>query len=103
MLQFDRPFPRATKADAKELAVLLDYAGAGLPSYLWSQLAAPGESRWEVGRRHAEREEGSFSYRNAVVAEEQSETVAALIGYQLISPSPLTAPPVFFPMQELEN
>ena len=68
-------FRPATKADASALAVLVDIAGEGLPAHLWSTLKVPGQSILEVGRERASREEGGFSYRNAVVAEVGGEKV----------------------------
>jgi hypothetical protein len=73
----------ATKADASALAVLVDIAGEGLPAHLWSTLKAPGESILEVGRERATREEGGFTYRNAIVAEAGGEIAACLVGYRL--------------------
>jgi ribosomal protein S18 acetylase RimI-like enzyme len=79
-------FRPATKADASALAVLVDIAGEGLPAYLWSTLNAPGQSILEVGRERAAREEGGFSYRNAIVAEVGGEIAACLVGYRLNEP-----------------
>jgi GNAT superfamily N-acetyltransferase len=76
----------ATKADASALAVLVDMAGEGLPAHLWSTLKAPGQSILEVGRERAAREEGGFSYRNAIVAEIEGEIAACLVGYRLDDP-----------------
>ncbi len=76
----------ATKADASALAVLVDIAGEGLPAHLWSTLKAPGESILEVGRERATREEGGFTYRNAIVAEAGGEIAACLVGYRLDDP-----------------
>jgi ribosomal protein S18 acetylase RimI-like enzyme len=73
----------ATRRDAADIALLVDIAGRGLPSYLWSQLAAHGQSSWEVGRARALREEGGFSYRNARIAEAGAEVAGLLIGYPL--------------------
>ena len=89
------------------MAELIDFAGEGLPSYLWARMAEPGEGVWDVGRRRARREEGSFSYRNAVVLEEDGRVVACLVGYPLPDrPEPIDlaqTPPMFVPLQELEN
>lgn len=76
----------ATLADASALAVLMDMAAQGMPSLLWSTLAAPAQSALEVGRDRARREEGGFSYRNAIVAELNGEVVGSLIGYRLDDP-----------------
>jgi len=106
MTEFSVPYRRATQADASALADLVDFAGEGLPSYLWSKMAQDGESALDVGRRRAQREEGSFSYRNAVVADEGGSVVAALIGYKLPDrqePIGPDMPAMFVPLQELEN
>jgi ribosomal protein S18 acetylase RimI-like enzyme len=106
-VQLEPPFRRATPGDAHALAELIDFAGEGLPSYLWGRMAEPGEGVWDVGRRRARREEGGFSYRNAVLREEDGRVVACLIGYPLPDgPEPIDlaqTPPMFVPLQELEN
>ena len=99
-------FRPATKADAAALAVLVDIAGEGLPAYLWSTLRAPGQSLLEVGRERAGREEGGFSYRNAIIAELDGEIAAALVGYRLDDPYELgdldALPELVRPLVELE-
>jgi ribosomal protein S18 acetylase RimI-like enzyme len=100
------PFRRAAPEDAKALAELIDFAGQGLPTYLWAKMAEPGETVWEVGQRRARRDEGSFSWRNAVMLEEGGEAVATLMGYLLpeaAEPIPADLPAIFVPLQELEN
>ncbi len=99
-------FRPATKEDAAALAELVNYAGEGLPLYLWTKLAKEGEDPWAVGRARASREEGAFSYRNATVIEEDGECAGCLIGYEIPDhPKPIAAdtPPIFVPFQELEN
>jgi ribosomal protein S18 acetylase RimI-like enzyme len=107
MIDLDPPYRRATPEDAGALARLINYAGEGLPLYLWTQMAEAQEDPWEVGRRRARREEGAFSYRNAIVAELDGEIVACLIGYPLPDLPELTntedMPPLFVPLQELED
>jgi ribosomal protein S18 acetylase RimI-like enzyme len=83
-------FRPATKADAAALAVLVDIAGEGLPAHLWSTLRAPGQSILEMGRERAAREEGGFSYHNAMVAEVDGEVAASLVGYRLDDPYDLS-------------
>lgn len=99
-------FRPATKADAAALAVLIDIAGEGMPAYMWSTLAAPGQSALELGRERARREEGGFSYRNAVVAEIDGEIAASLVGYRLDDPYDLATlddmPPIVHPLVRLE-
>jgi hypothetical protein len=83
MIALEPPFRYATPDDAAGLAELINFAGEGLPLYLWTDMAERGESPWEVGRRRALREVGSFSYRNAVVAEADGGAIASLVGYPL--------------------
>src|SRR5262245_12490834 len=92
--------------DAALLAELVNYAGEGLPLYLWSRMADPGETAWDVGRRRAAREEGSFSYRNATIVEHDGDAAGCLIGYAIPDdPIPIAAdmPAMFVALQELEN
>jgi ribosomal protein S18 acetylase RimI-like enzyme len=97
----------ATLADAHALAELINYAGEGLPLYLWERMTQPGENAWDVGRRRAKREEGSFSYRNTLIAERDETIMACLIGYPLAAvPEPIdyeAMPAMFVPLQELED
>jgi ribosomal protein S18 acetylase RimI-like enzyme len=97
----------ATRADAPALAELVNLAGEGLPLYLWTSMAAPGQDASEVGRSRALREEGGFSYRNSVIAELDGETAGCLIGYALakerVQTDLTSVPPMFVPLQELED
>jgi ribosomal protein S18 acetylase RimI-like enzyme len=96
----------AVKADAPALAELVNYAGEGMPLYLWGNLAAPGEDPWQIGRARAERETGAFSYRNALVIQRDGECAGCLIGYPIPEqpgPVPSDIPAMFVPLQELEN
>jgi ribosomal protein S18 acetylase RimI-like enzyme len=101
------PFRRATPDDAAALADLVNMAGEGLPLYIWRGLAEAEEDPWLVGRQRAARESGAFSYRNAIVLEEEGKVVACLVGYRLPdTPEPIdygTMPQMFVPLQELEN
>ena len=64
----NRPhFRLTTPQDAFALAELANFAGYGMQLYLWEKLAEAGQSPWDVGRKRAAREHGSFSYRNATV------------------------------------
>ena len=77
-----------------------------MPLYLWGRLAEPGEAAWDVGRRRAAREEGSFSYRNATIIEQYGQYAGCLIGYAIPDnpePVPDDMPAMFVPLQELEN
>lgn len=69
-------------------------------------MAAAGETAWDVGRRRTARDEGSFSYRNAVMIDHDGGRAGCLIGYEIPDePKPIAAgmPAMFVPMQELEN
>lgn len=99
-------FRPATPEDAPLLAELVNYAGEGLPLYLWSKLAGPGETALDVGRTRAARDEGAFSWTNATIIEHERQPVGCLIGYDIPDhPEPIPAdfPPMFVPLQELEN
>lgn len=106
MLPLKPPFRAARPDDAPLLAELVNYAGEGLPLYLWGKLAGPGENPWDIGRQRAAREEGGFSYRNAVMIEHEGHAAGCLVGYELPDepePVPPDLPAMFVPLQELEN
>jgi ribosomal protein S18 acetylase RimI-like enzyme len=97
---------KARPDDAEHLAQFVNMASEGLAYYLWERMAEPGETAWDVGRRRARREEGSFSYRNGVIAEVGGTVAGCLVGYRLPDrPEPIGAdmPAMFVPLQELEN
>ena len=73
----------ATREDAAAMAELVNFAGEGLPLYLWSKMATPGQDPWDVGRARAQRETGGFSYRNTIILEQDGQVVGCLIGYPL--------------------
>ena len=105
-MQLTPPFRAATPDDAQALAELVDFASEGLALYVWTKLAGPGGDPWAVGRDRLLREVGGFSYRNAVVMEREGRVAAGLIGYRLPDrpePIPDTMPPMFVPLQLLEN
>jgi ribosomal protein S18 acetylase RimI-like enzyme len=90
---------------APDLARLVDLAGEGLASFLWAEMAEPGETALDVGVRRAERDEGAFSWRNAVLAEVEGSVAGMLVAYRIAdAPVPLDdVPAMFRPMQALEN
>lgn len=99
-------FRPARIEDAAMLAELVNYAGEGLPLYLWGKIAATGETPWDVARQRAARESGSFSYRNATIIEHSGKAAGSLIGYAIPEVAePITAdmPARFVPLQQLEN
>jgi ribosomal protein S18 acetylase RimI-like enzyme len=104
MMDQEARFCPARPEDASVLAELVNCEG--LPLYWWGKLTEPGETAWEVGRKRAARNDGSFSYRNATVIEYEGRAVGTLIGYEIADhPGPIAAdmPAMFVPLQELEN
>jgi ribosomal protein S18 acetylase RimI-like enzyme len=107
MIELPIPHRPARVDDALAMAELVNMAGEGLPLYLWTHLAAPGQSPWAFGQERARRESGAFSYRNTIVREEAGDVAAVLIGYPLEDePAPVDytdMPPMFVPLQQLED
>ncbi len=92
--------------DATLLAQLVNYAGEGMPLYLWEKTAENEQTGWDVGKERASREEGGFSYRNATIIEQDGKAAGCLIGYEIgETPQTITPdmPKMFVPLQELEN
>jgi ribosomal protein S18 acetylase RimI-like enzyme len=100
------PFRKATPVDARAMVDLVHFASEGLALYLWTRTAPPGVDPWAIGRERAQREAGSFSYRNTIVVESQGRVAAGLIGYPIADmpePLPTNLPPIVVPLQELED
>jgi len=84
---------------------LIDYAGAGIPGYLWSQSANEGQPPIEVGVERVQREEANVSYRNAVVAEVDGRVAVMMLAYRLPEHSDVNLdelPEILRPLEELE-
>lgn len=107
MVNLESPYRYATQDDAPALAELANEAAEGMPLYMWSKRAAKGQDPWEIGMARAKREKGGYSYRHAVVCEEDGDVVAALIGYPLPDAPPPgdydDMPAMYVPLQELED
>ena len=73
----------ATPEDAIALAKLIDIAGEGIPSWLWSQSASADHSPLQIGTERAARETGGFSFKNATVACVQDDVAGMLLGYPI--------------------
>lgn len=103
MIRLDPPFRLATRTDAPALAELVNFAGEGLPLYLWTSMAAAGEDPWEVDRcRQAEKVETA----RIIVADDGNGALAALMGYPVgTEPEEITddVPGPVVPLIELEN
>lgn len=97
----------ATADDSATLAALMNIAGEGIPAWLWSNMAEPGEDVMAFGARRVARTEGGFSHINAHVATVQGAIAGMLLGYRL--PDPYDAgpmddlPAVVRPLIELES
>ncbi|SLN17880.1 putative acetyltransferase [Roseovarius gaetbuli] len=103
MIELERPFRLADEKDAHSLADLVNFAGEGLPLHIWTGLARDDEDPWEIGRaRQAEKARDG----QIVVMDNGDGAVAGLTGYSIRSePEPIGEdfPPLFRPLQELEN
>jgi ribosomal protein S18 acetylase RimI-like enzyme len=102
MIPLSPPLRVARGEDAPVLARLVNHAGEGLPLHLWTGLAQPGEDPWEIGAR---RQASRAAKGQIVVIDEGQGPVAGLTCYRIgLAPEPLDGiPPLFRPMQELEN
>lgn len=83
---FKTTLRKATADDAEDLAKLIDIAGEGIPSWLWQQSAGPGQSPLSVGFERARRENGGFSYRNAIVAQQGTTITGMILSYPIDLP-----------------
>ena len=98
----------ARQADGEDLACLIDIAGEGIPSWLWAQDANTGQTPLEVGTARARREQGGFSYKNAVVAERAGHVLGMVLSYPISqayerAPADLPAPLVPFAALEAKS
>lgn len=103
MIDLKPPLRLATPRDAAALADLVNFAGHGLPLYLWQALAQPGQDPWTLGRtRQAAKAEAG----QIVVVDEGGGAIASLTGY-VVGATPAEIgpdfPALFRPLQELEN
>lgn len=98
----------ARRSDAADMALLVNIAGHGLPSYVWSRSdgASDVDSPFEIGRLRAMRDTGSFSWRNTDLAVAGDEVVGMLVGYRQPDEIPTEdmsgVDPIFVPLVELE-
>ncbi|MBA4490754.1 GNAT family N-acetyltransferase [Paracoccus sp. S1E-3] len=92
--------------DAAFLLPLVDAAGEGIPAYVWSTMAAPGQDPREIGMARIGGNSAAVSWRNAWVAELDAVPAGCLFTYaqpERPEPVPADLPPIFVPLQELEN
>lgn len=96
----------ATPEDALFLVHVIDMASDGLLPAIWARTAPAGMDGPAFGQAMVTAEDGDFSYRNAVVIEQDGTAIGGLIGYPLpAKPEPVgpEVPEVFVPIQELAN
>ena len=95
----------AIPQDAEHLARLANMAGEGLPLYFWAGFATPNEDPWQIGFKRAQRDEGSFSYKNALIAGINGEVAAMMVAYLVPDESQALddVPAIIRPLAELEN
>ncbi len=93
---------KATSADGRALAELINYAGEGIPLWLWKKLAGPGMDPWALG---AERQARRAEAGQVIVIDEGAGVMAAMTGYVIAAPEPITddIPPILRVLQEMEN
>jgi len=96
----------ATANDANHLAILINLAGENLPEHLWRRMAGKNQDPLDVGALRAAREEGSFSYRHAMIAEVEDQVAGMVLSYHLPDPYDTgelhLCPAVVRPLIELE-
>jgi ribosomal protein S18 acetylase RimI-like enzyme len=80
-------FRPAQAKDALHLACLFDLASRGLAAWCWSQIAEPGQSLIEVGRRRiAENADHVSHFSSWIVAEIDASIAGAVLGYRIPDP-----------------
>lgn len=95
----------ARASDAAHLVRFINMAADDLPLHFWRKTVGPDGDPWALGAGRAARETGSFSYRNAWLAEVDGAVAACLLGYAAeTQPGPIDpdTPPLFVPLLELE-
>ena len=101
----DMEIRKATASDAADLVRFINMAADDLPLHFWRKTVGPDGDPWALGQQRAARDSGSFSYRNAWLAEVDGAVAACLLGYAAEAPAgPIDpdTPPIFVPLLELE-
>ena len=96
----------AWRSDARQLAQLIDIAGEGIPSWLWTRACVEGQTPLEVGTERARRNSGGFSYTNALVAEHSGAVAGMVLSYAITAApdeDPDTLPEPIAPFVALEK
>lgn len=79
------PFRAARLEDCPKIAELFSIASDGVSKYVWSTLTDeyPGLSLLEIGAKRYANENGNFSYKNCVIAEQNEEVVGVLVTFPI--------------------
>lgn len=96
----------ARASDAADLVRFINMAADDLPLHFWQKSVGSDGDALAWGRERAARETGSFSYRNAWLAEWEGAVAACLLGYPADAiPAPIDpdTPAIFVPLLELES
>jgi GNAT superfamily N-acetyltransferase len=92
--------------DAPFMVPLVNDADGGMPLAIWTSLAQPGESPWDVGLRRVRSDDTPVSWSMGWIAEGAGTPVGVLIVHQLSeTPEQLEATimsPLWIPFVELE-
>jgi ribosomal protein S18 acetylase RimI-like enzyme len=95
----------AKASDAAHLVRFINMAADDLPLHFWQKSVGAAGDPWAFGKDRAQRETGSFSFRNAWLAEKRGEVAACLLGYPAEkAPGPIApdTPAIFVPLLQLE-
>lgn len=101
MIPLAPPLRTAVPSDAPQLAELVNFAGDGLPHYVWTSLATNGEDPWDIGRAR----QAAKARDGTIVVEDRGDgAIACLTGYT-VSPTYIgdDIPALFRPLLALEN
>lgn len=95
----------ACQEDTRDIARLFLISSDGLAGYIWSRLAAPGQSLEEVGAARYARTGVAFSYENCLMAARGGRVVGMVHAFPMEprAPDDIEADPVLRPYAELED
>ena len=99
---------QAESSDADSLAKLINLAGEGIPNWLWTRACLEGQTPLEIGIERAKRQNGGFSYTNALVAESGGDPIGMVLSYPITdaptqNPDDLPAPIAPFVVLEKQS
>ncbi|GLO12283.1 hypothetical protein PPUJ20028_08640 [Pseudomonas putida] len=97
-------FRPAQASDAHDIARFFQLTSEGMADYIWSKLAAPGETLLSVGASRYAREQGDFSYKNCLMATFEGRVIGMMHSYALreTPDRPVETDPVLAPYSDME-